>query len=102
MTQRIIDWPAALRPGAQEWHLLQPMVSSTSAFSGATFDKLIGPPRWAFSLDVPDQPARKLPEIESAVRSMRGGLNLVRVGDMRRTRLPMGAAGGRVLSQLLP
>lgn len=102
MTQRIIDWPAVLRPGAQEWHLIQPMVSSTSAFSGATFDKLIGPPRWAFSLDVPDQPARMLPAIESAVRSFRGGLNLVRVGDMRRTRLALGPLGGRVLSQLLP
>ena len=85
MTQRIIEWPATLRPGSQEWGLLQPMVSSTSAFSGATFDKLIGPPRWAFSMDLPDAPARMLPKIEATLRQMRGGLNLLRIGDMRRT-----------------
>lgn len=40
MTQRIIDWPKQLRmrPGAQEWELLQPMTGSVSAFSGASYD----------------------------------------------------------------
>ncbi len=93
MTQRIIEWPATLRPGAQEWGLLQPMVSSTSAFSGATFDKLIGPPRWAFSMDLPDAPASMLPQIEAALRQMRGGLNLLRIGDLRRTGRQSAAPG---------
>ncbi len=102
MTQRIIEWPATLRPGAQEWGLLQPMVSSTSAFSGATFDKLIGPPRWAFSMDLPDAPARMLPQIEAALRQMRGGLNLLRIGDLRYTRRSLAPGGGRRATQLLP
>lgn len=102
MTQRIIEWPATLRPGSQEWGLLQPMVSSTSAFSGATFDKLIGPPRWAFSMDLPDAPASKLPQIEAALRQMRGGLNLLRIGDLRRTGHSLVPGGGRRAAQLLP
>ena len=79
MTQKIIDWPKELRLGAQEWELLMPTVSTTSAFSGATFDTLIGPPRWAFSMDLSAAPAKMLPQIEATLRQLRNGLNLLGV-----------------------
>lgn len=105
MTQRIIDWPKQLRmrPGAQEWELLQPMTGSVSAFSGASYDKLIGPPRWAFSMDLTDAPASTLPQIEAALRQLRGGLNLLRIGDMRSTgRVSVVPGGGAKEVQMLP
>ncbi|RMX06709.1 hypothetical protein D8I35_09415 [Corticibacter populi] len=106
MTQKTIDWPADLhlRPSAQEWWLEQPSVASTSQFSGATVQALIGPPRWAFSMDLADAPAHRLPHIESTLRKLRNGLNLLRIGDLRRmgrgTLLP--TLGGRNLLNLLP
>lgn len=103
MTQRIIDWPVQMRPGSQEWELLQPKASATSAFSGATFDKLIGPPRWAFSMDLTAAPARQLPQIEATLRQLRGGLNLLRIGDMRRTgKGSVMPGGGTYWRQMLP
>ena len=103
MTQKIIDWPKELRLGAQEWELLMPMVSTTSAFSGATFDKLIGPPRWAFSMDLSNAPAKMLPQIEATLRQLRNGLNLLRMGDERRTgKLSIAPGGERWARNLLP
>lgn len=85
MTERIIDWPDDVRISAQEWELLQPRVSSRSAFSGAVRNRLIGPPRWTFAIDTTSRRAEDLARLESTVRKLRGGLNLVRMRDMRRT-----------------
>lgn len=103
MTQRIIEWPRGLKPSAQEWELLMPVVSSTSAFSGATFNALIGPPRWAFSMDLSDAPVELLPEIEATLRQLRNGLNLLRIGDHRRIgKMPIAPGGERWAKNLLP
>lgn len=85
MTERVIDWPDDVKLGAQEWELLQPKVSSRSAFSGAARNMLIGPPRWSISIDLTARRAEDLARLESTVRQLRNGLNLVRLRDYRRT-----------------
>ncbi|MEQ6474019.1 hypothetical protein [Comamonas sp. wu1-DMT] len=54
-------------------------------------------------MDLTDAPASMLPQIEAALRQLRGGLNLLRIGDMRRTgRVSVVPGGGAKEVQMLP
>lgn len=104
MATRIIDWPPNLCPADAEWSLLIPKVGSTSAFDGAQFNKIIGPPRWTFTVTLNDTRKESLPEREAFLRRLRGGLNPVRAWDWRYTGMADVYAGedSRLPGNLLP
>lgn len=105
MTQSVINWAAGVvEIGAQEWSLIQPKLSSTSVFSGATFDKLIGPPRWKITVDLTAAIPEDLPARTAAILQLRGGLNLLSLGDCRHGgALHAAAVGGNHWArQLIP
>lgn len=88
----LIDWPAALVPQQSEWQLKYPISRGQSQFTGAVEVKLMGPPRWAFTMSAPPTLARRVHTgrkgesrlaWEAFVRRLRAGVNTVTAWDMR-------------------